>query len=115
MTLLLKKHRGSWGCGERQWPSEAPPSTQWRDCSQGHREKGLRSYIYRTLESSHPGLGRQRDSLCLLPALGRPHSPDTQCVLLTQSILSTVPRPHPLPTLLSGSRRCWLPWGPETL
>lgn len=57
VPLLLKQHYRFWGCGERHWPSEAPPSTQWRDCSQGHGEKGLRSYIHRTrtLEHSHPG------------------------------------------------------------
>lgn len=55
VTLLLKKPYRFWGCGERHWPSEAPPSTHWRDCGQGHREEGLRSYIHRTLEHSHPG------------------------------------------------------------
>lgn len=57
MTLLLKQHYRFWGFEERHWPSEAPPSTQWRGCSQSHREKGLRSYIHRThtLEHSHPG------------------------------------------------------------
>lgn len=57
VPLLLKQHYRFWGCRERHWPREAPPSTQWRDCSQGHGEKGLRSYIHHTctLDHSHPG------------------------------------------------------------
>lgn len=82
----------------------ALPSTQQRDCSQGHREKGQRSYIHRTLRDSHPGLGRKLHSICRLPALDRPHPSNTHCVLITQSTFSTVPRPHQLPTLLSGSQ-----------
>lgn len=41
---------------------------------------------------------------CQLPALHGLHPSDTQGVLLTQSILSTVPCPHLLLTLLSGSQ-----------